>query len=305
MTIRSIFVCLVVLPLLTSCIRQGEIDSLNARMTRNEQQMQQLSSQVGNVEQVLPGQAEMWAQMQAMRQELNMVRGQLDEMNASGGGDGQVQHLSAQVARLETAVRQMAAELGVKVEALDQPLGLVTPGAAGTEGATAGGAEGAITTTVDAAGGTATTGGQAGGAAVPGAATGGATSPAAQADTATHLYDSGMNAFASRNYRDAVKAFTDFTKAFPDHKLASNAHFWRGESYYQLKDYAGAALAYQEVIQKFPGSGKFQSAMLKQGMALYYNGAKDAAKARLDELVKKYPKSPEAGRAKKFMQNNK
>lgn len=296
MTVRSILICLIVLPLLTSCIRQGEIDSLNARMTRNEQQMQQLSSQVGNVEQVLPGQAEMWAQMQAMRQELNVVRGQFDEMNAGGGGGGQVQRLGVQVARLETAVRQMAAELGVKVEALDQPLELVTPGAAGTEGAAAGGAEGAITTTAGAAAGTAATGGQAGGAAAP---------PAAQADTATHLYDSGMNAFASRNYRDAVKAFTDFTKAFPEHKLASNAHFWRGESYYQLKDYAGAALAYQEVIQKFPGSGKFQSAMLKQGMALYYNGAKDAAKARLDELVKKYPKSPEAGRAKKFMQDNK
>lgn len=309
MTIRSIFVCLAVLPLLVSCVRQSDVDSLGARMTRNEQQMQQLSSQVGNVEQVLPGQAEMWAQMQAMRNEMNMVRGQLDEMNAGGAGGGQVQRLNAQVARLESAVRQMAAELGLTVEALDQPLDPLTPEAAGAEGMD--GAAGGITT----AGGESAATGAAPTAGTPATATPTppATPPATATptpnvtptDTATHLYDSGMNAFASRNYRNAVKAFTDFTKAFPDHKLVSNAHFWRGESYYQMKDYAGAALAYQDVIQKFSGSGKFQSAMLKQGMALYYNGAKDAAKARLDELVKKYPKSPEAGRAKKFMQDNK
>ena len=123
-------------------------------------------------------------------------------------------------------------------------------------------------------------------------------------DTATRLYDSGMSAFASRNYKGAVKAFTDFTRTYADSKLAGNAHFWRGESYYQLKDYAGAALAYQDVIQKFPGSAKFQSAMLKQGMAFHYAGKKDAAKLRLEELVKRYPSSPEAGRAKKFMEQN-
>lgn len=270
------------MPLLVSCVKQGDIDSLNSRLSRNEQQMQNLASQVGNVEQVLPGQAEMWAQMQAMRQELNQVRGQLDEMTAGSGGASATQ-LNAQVYRLDTALRQVAAELGLKVEALDAPLELPQ-----TQDTTAPGTlpDPAVTTPV-------TT--------TPPAAT--QTSSASQ-DTATRLYDSGMNAFASRNYRDAVKAFTDFTKTFPEHTLTSNAHFWRGESYYQLKDYGGAALAYQDVIEKFPGSGKFQSAMLKQGMAFYQAGKKDAAKLRLDELVKKYPKSPEAGRAKKFMQQN-
>ena len=76
MTIRTVVLCLLTVPFLVSCVKQGDIESLNARLVRNEQQMQLLSSQVGNVEQVLPGQAEMWAQMQAIRQELNMVRGQ-------------------------------------------------------------------------------------------------------------------------------------------------------------------------------------------------------------------------------------
>ncbi len=35
-----------------------------------------------------------------------------------------------------------------------------------------------------------------------------------------------------------------------------------------------------------------------------YAGKKDAGKLRLEELIKKYPSSPEAGRAKKFMEQN-
>ncbi|CAK7071042.1 MAG: Cell division coordinator CpoB [Desulfovibrio sp.] len=285
MKFRTLIVPLLVMPLLVSCVKQGELDTLNARISRNEQQMQQLASQVGNVEQVLPGQAEMWAQMQAMRQELNQVRGQLDEMTV--GGSAPNAQVNAQIARLDMAIRQMAAELGLKVEALDTPLDL--PPASGGEAGT--GTDPAISTNTGTSVST---------------ATGTETPPAATSqDTATNLYDAGMNAFASRNYRDAVKAFTDFTKSFPQHKLTSNAHFWRGESYYQLKDYGGAALAYQEVLEKFQGSAKFQSAMLKQGMAFYYAGKKDAGILRLEDLIKRYPKSPEAGRAKKFLQQNK
>ena len=287
MTIRSILACLALLPLLASCVMQGDVDSLNARMNRNEQQMQQLSSQVGNVEQVLPGQAEMWAQMQAMRQELNMVRGQMDEMTA-GSGPGGMGQLSAHVGRLDAAVRLMASQLGVQVDVLNAPAegdpNAVPP--AGTDGL----APVAPGTTVPVV-------------STPPAAT--VPQTAEQKDTATHLYDSGMSAFASSNFKGALRAFTDFTKTFPTHNLASNAHFWRGESYYQLKDYAGAALAYQDVIQKFPGSGKVQSALLKQGMALYYLDQKDVAKASLNDLIKKYPSSPEAGRAKKFLEQNK
>ncbi len=71
-----------------------------------------------------------------------------------------------------------------------------------------------------------------------------------------------------------------------------------------MKDYPRAALAYQEVITKYPGSPKLPAAMLKQGISLHNANKKDAAKERLQELVKKYPSSPEATRAKQFLQTN-
>ena len=282
---------LLVLPALVSCVKQSDVDSLSMRVRQNEQQMHNLSSKVGNVEQVLPGQADMWAQMQAMRQELNLMRGQLDEMQAKGSADAasEMTRLRDTTGRLEVALRQMASELGMQIEALNVP-------------AEAGGYAGMNPTTP---GGTPSTSSTLSANNTPPV---GAASPPASSqtvDTATALYDSGMQAFGNRRYKDAVKAFGDFTRTFPQHKLTSNAHFWLGESYYQLKDHAGAALAYQQVIEKFPGSSKLQSAMLKQGMSFYAAGKKDAARLRLEELIKKYPSSPEAGRAKKFLQDNK
>lgn len=272
---------------LISCTKQSDIDTLYTRMNRNENQISALSSQMGSVQQVLPGQAEMWAQMQTMRQELNSLRGQMDEMNArSGGQEGQTDlaRVRSDVERLEIALRQMAAELGMKVEALEAPgpyssiqANTDKPGSAPSTSST-------MNTTVPAT-----------------------VSPheTPSKDTSVALYDSGMKFFSDRRYKDAVKAFGDFAQVYPDNKLASNAHFWRGESFYQLKDYGGAALAYQQVIEKFPGSVKYQSAMLKQGMAFYYGGKKDAAKVRLEELIKRYPNSPEAGRASAFLKSNK
>ena len=294
MQIQTIYrlLCLSSLPIvLAGCISQGEIATLNARMNEQERRMRTLSSQVGSVEQVLPGQAEMWAQMQAMRQELNLVRGQLDEMNAGGGGPSmQITQIKASHDRLEAAVRQMAAQLGISLDVLNAPPAVGSPLTGMPEPVAPPPAAPAPQQPV----------------VQPDTPKQQPASPAPRSsDTATNLYNAGMNAFSSGKYANAVKAFTDFTKAFPNDKQASNAQFWRGESYYQLKDYAGAALAYQQVLEKHPGSAKFQSAMLKQGMAFYYAGKKDAARLRLNELIQKYPSSPEAGRAKTFLQKNK
>jgi tol-pal system protein YbgF len=184
--------------------------------------------------------------------------------------------------RLESVVRQMAAQLGVNVDVLNV--------------ATVGGFDAQhVHTPGDAfsspAGG-------------PGAAQ---TPPAGPGtgDGSTALYDAGIRAFDARRYKDAVVAFMDFAAANPNHALTGNAHFWQGESYFQLKDFARAALAYQEVIANFPGNSKIPSAMLKQGMALYHAGKQAVGRERLQEVIKRFPNSPDAGRAKQFLAQNK
>ena len=72
-----------------------------------------------------------------------------------------------------------------------------------------------------------------------------------------------------------------------------------------MKNYAGAALAYENVIAGFPNSSKAPASYLKQGMSFLQLGKKAAAKQRLRELTKKFPKAPEASRAKQVIKENK
>ena len=259
--------------------RSGE--SMGQAVARHEQQIQGLLSQVGQVEQVLPGQAEMWSQMQAMRQELNQIHGQL-EMRGGGGGDTAAMQES--IRRLQTAVRQMASQLAVNIGELEPPAGAAStpPPAYAPQAPTYAPAPPASPP--------------------PPAA---APPSAAPVEAAQQMYEGGIKAFDQRRYKDAVGIFKDFTANYPSHSLSSNAHFWEGESYFQMQDYGRAALAYQEVIDKYQSSQKYQAAMLKQGLALHNAGKKDAGKQRLNELVKRYPNSPEASRAKQFLAQNK
>ena len=253
--------------------RSGE--SMSQQVARHEQQIQGLLGQVGQVEQVLPGQAEMWSQMQTMRQDLNAVRGKVDDMNnqLAGGGAGEMGSLRDRVNRLEAVVRQMASQLAISTEGMDSGASSGAPVMSPSSQNAAPEAQPQVS--------------------------------GAPVDTATALYDSGIKSFDQRRYKDALVAFSDFTSTYPKHKMASYAYFWQGESYFQLSDFARAALAYQEVISKYPSSPKMQPAMLKQGIALYKAGKKDSSKERLNELIKRYPSSPEATRAKQFLASNK
>ncbi len=276
-------------------------ESLNDQVARHEQQLQTILSQVGQVEQVLPGQAEMWSQVQTMRQDLNGVHGKVEDLQnqVSGSGSGEMARLNERIARLEALVRKMASQLAISADSLDAPSAVPTSGGSGA-------APYSSTDTAvvpDASGGVVIVNGEPETAGVTGTA--GAAGAAPTVDTATALYDGGIKSFDQRKYKEAIVSFKDFGSLYPKHKLASNAFFWQGESYYQLKDYPRAVLAYQEVIAKYPGSSKMQSAMLKQGISLHNAGKKDAAVERLQELIKKYPSSPEATRAKQFIQTKK
>ncbi|MDR2504081.1 MAG: tol-pal system protein YbgF [Deltaproteobacteria bacterium] len=283
-----------------SFANRSELQATNKRLEAQEKQIHNLNAQLGleASSSGVPMQAEIWAQFQALRQDFNILRGQLDDMTYQEGGEGQrPRSIREQLTRLEAAIRQIASELAIDLPMLDTPLAPGAGSSAGSSSVPASAVRSAPKT---------------GGAAVAGktppkgaAASGakGKTDPK-NADLAKTLYDSGAKAFSDRKYSNAINIFADFINTYPKHSLISNSHFWQGESYYQLKNYSNAILAYQQVIEKYPGSNKLQSAMLKQGISMHRRGQKEAAKVRLNELIRKYPKGTEAARAKQFLESN-
>lgn len=278
---------------LTGCVN-SQMDAMQVRLNQQEQQIRLLSSQLSGVQ---PAQADTWAQVQSLRQEMSAVKGQIDDFNNATAAAGGLPGLAQRVNNHEAALQAIATQFGMELPTADPAApgmpGDVQPGldpsAMAQPGLTQPGTPAVQT---------------------PQTAPAPAPQPAApqtqaQGDIAKALYDNGVQSFNARNYKQSLKSFSDFTDTYPKHKLISNAWFWRGECNYQLGNYPAAALDYEQVISRYASSGKAPSAYLKQGMCFIKAGKKDAAKVRLQELVKKFPKSAEAKRATQLMKDNK
>ena len=263
--------------LLSGCASQSDINALQSRIRMQEQQIAMLSN-------MQPAQADTWAQVQQLRQEMATVKGEIDNFNnaaaASGGLPGLVDRVNRHHQALQSIGTQFAMDL--QLDPIANPM-MPTSGIPATPGTPA------LATSVQPA--------------VQPTQPVQQPTPAVNKDTATVLYESGVNSFNSRKYKEALNAFTDFTETYPKNNLISNAWFWKGESNFALGQYSAAALDYEKVISQYPKSAKAPSCYLKQAISFQRIGNKDAAKVRLNELVKKFPKAAEATRAKQLLKS--
>ena len=119
------------------------------------------------------------------------------------------------------------------------------------------------------------------------------------AQTPEALYQQGQEAMKGGDPAKAREILSKFIELYPQHKLAANAHYWLGETYYSDKNYDQAIVEFQEVIKNFPNNReKVPAAMLKQGMAFKELGDSKSAAYVFKKLIEEYPKSEEAKIAK-------
>ena len=306
---------------------------------KNDQLEAQLMQHDAQLRRMQPAQADALNEVQAMRQELNEIKGQLVDIRNAGGAAAMVDKLN----RHEQALHQIETSMAMNFN-LGAPM---AAGAAG--GAGAGAAVGA------ASAGTAVPGqpvpvpapapaaqpayGQAqpqpisltqasareSQAALPGAPVQAAApqqtnqvptgetwgretpkpeAPKAQKDMTIALYEAGVNSFNARNYSEAQRSFSDYMKNFSSSPKAPAAQYYLAECYFQKNQFSDAALAYDTVITKYGSSAKAPAAYLKQGICFSKMGQGKAAQARMQELIRKFPSSPEAARAKSFLKTN-
>lgn len=114
------------------------------------------------------------------------------------------------------------------------------------------------------------------------------------------LYNTGLRAFNSRNYKDAIKIFTDVLAKFPSGEYTDNANFWIGESFYSLGEFTSAIKSYEKVLT-FKSSSKADDAQFKLGVTYNKMGQQALAKQELDKIINRYPASEYVSRAKKLL----
>ena len=116
-----------------------------------------------------------------------------------------------------------------------------------------------------------------------------ATPPPAQ--TPRDEFDLAYGYVVSKDYALAEDGFRNFLSKYPGDRLAGEATFWFGESFFQRQRFRDAAEAFLNVSTKFESAAKAPDALLRLGQSLAALGEKEAACASLGEALRKYPRA--------------
>lgn len=108
------------------------------------------------------------------------------------------------------------------------------------------------------------------------------------------LYDQGFNFLKQSNYNDAIKAFEQLVREYPNGGLADNANYWIGEANYVNRQYARAIRAFRAVVTQYPNSDRVPEALLKVGYVQYDIGDYASAKSTFEDVKHRYPEHPVA-----------
>ncbi|HEY4847666.1 MAG TPA: tol-pal system protein YbgF [Methylocella sp.] len=105
-------------------------------------------------------------------------------------------------------------------------------------------------------------------------------------------FDIALGYFKQRAYENAEKGFAGFLEKNPKNKMASDAIYYLGESFYQRGRQSEAAKQYLKISTQYANSPRAPEALLRLGQSLNALGAKEQACATYSEIAKKYPNAP-------------
>lgn len=102
-------------------------------------------------------------------------------------------------------------------------------------------------------------------------------------------YNFAIGLLARQDYPAAEAAFREFVSSHPSDRLAGNAQYWLGETYYVRNDMTKAAQTFLEGVKKYPDGAKSADTMLKLGMSLTAINQKTEACGVFGEMKNRFP----------------
>jgi tol-pal system protein YbgF len=117
----------------------------------------------------------------------------------------------------------------------------------------------------------------------------GASRDGSSGGSAEKLYEGGYESLLGRRFGDAEGSFKMFVDRHRDHPLASDAHYWLGETYYVQGDYKQAAQSFLRGYREYPEGRKAPDTLFKLALSLQQLEQTSQACSTFAEVAKKYP----------------
>ena len=115
----------------------------------------------------------------------------------------------------------------------------------------------------------------------------------------SHAFEAAYTLYRAENYQNAVTAFGDFLKNYPQSVHEANVLYWMGNAYFLLKDCKNSISSYQSLIEKYQDHPRVAEAMLNVAECQVSLKNKVAAKKTLKQLISQFPGSDASEKAKK------
>ena len=105
---------------------------------------------------------------------------------------------------------------------------------------------------------------------------------------AADQYNYAFSLLRKADFARAELAFTEFLAVHGDDRLAGNAYYWLGETYYSRDKLQDAARVFLTGFEKFPDGVKAPDTLLKLAITLSRMNQREEACSTLGELKKRF-----------------
>jgi len=115
--------------------------------------------------------------------------------------------------------------------------------------------------------------------------------PVAKKQTPKEHYDTAYDLLKRGKYEAAEAQFQDFIKKYPKDKLAGNANYWLGETYYARGQMEQAAGIFADGVSTYKDNSKAPDNLFKLGLTMKQLGKKEEACTAFSNLAEAFPKA--------------
>lgn len=110
-------------------------------------------------------------------------------------------------------------------------------------------------------------------------------------DDPEKVYKDGYKFYLDQKYEKAIELLSVLTAKYSDNPLSGNALYWQAESFFKLNNIDRALDYYQLIYRYFPFSNKADYALYKIGTIFLDRKDNDRALLAFNRLVEEYPGS--------------